>query len=335
MIRRLLTSILLVAGLSLVLAPGAFAETEAELLKRLESLKAETRRAGEAFDKAHWALDETEVRISRTDKKIAATTKQLKIARRRLNSHANSMYRREGLDIVGFLVGASDFEDLVSRMDYLSRIGESDARVVTRVEVLTKRLRAQRRELNVQRKAEAEEANKFRKRYDKLNGQLKYREREFKELKAKLDAVRSGGSAPSGVSALPGPNGMVFPVVGSYYYADTWGASRSGGRRRHQGTDIMAPRGTPIVAILSGTVRSKTNGLGGKTIWLTADNGWEFYYAHLDTWVVKSGRVKAGQVIATNGSTGNASGGAPHLHLQIHPGGGGPVNPYPYLRAME
>lgn len=313
----------------------ASAETEAQLKAQLDSLKSETRRAGEAYSKAYWQLDETEVRLKKTNARIKTTNKRLRVAKKRLNSRAEAMYRREELDLVGFLVGASSFEEFVSRLDYLSRVGEADARAVLDVKNLSARLKAQRSDLAAEQRKRSKSVDRLRSQRDKLQSRLQSKEAEFKRVKARLDQLRSGGSVPRGVAAVAGPNGMVFPVVGSYYYSDTWGASRSGGRRRHQGTDIMARRGTPVVAILSGTVTARTGGLGGKTIWLRADNGWQFYYAHLDTWAVRSGRVRAGQVIATVGSTGNASASAPHLHLQIHPGGGGPVNPYPYLRAME
>ncbi len=323
-----------VLGVSLLFVPRAFAETETQLLARLEELKRETRRAGEAFSKAYWELDETEVRLKKTESKLRATRKELKRAKRRLNERADAMYRRDAFDAVGFLIGASDFESFVTRAEHLRRIGQADADVVARVKLLSRRYTNQRTELLSERKERSRKLERLRRRRDQLQGRLRGKEAEFRQVKARLDRVRSGGTIPSGVRAIAGPNGMVFPVVGSYYYANTWGASRSGGRRRHQGTDIMAPRGTPIVAILSGTVRAGTGGLGGRTIWLRADNGWRFYYAHLDAWAVRSGRVRAGQVIGTVGSTGNAVGGAPHLHLEIHPGRG-PVNPYPYLRAME
>lgn len=333
--QRALTSVALLLVAALTLPPIASAATEAALKAQLQELKSQTASAGRDYMRAYWALDETDVRLAKTNRSIAKARADLAAARKRLNSRANAMYRREDLDVLTFLVGAQSFDEFATRLDFVTRIGASDAEAIAEVKKLQAVLLARRAKLKAERTRRAADYRALKRERDRLQGRLASKESEFRRVRAQLDAVRSNGAMPSGVSAMPGPNGMVFPVVGSYYYSNTWGASRSGGRRRHQGTDIMAPRGTPCVAVLSGTVRSKEGGLGGKVIWLTADNGWSFYYAHLDSWNVRSGRVRAGQQIGTVGATGNAAGGAPHLHFEIHPGGGGAVNPYPYLRAME
>ncbi len=324
--------LLLVSSLMPAVASGA---TQAQLRARLEELKSQSARAGQDYMKAHWALDATEAKLAKTNKKLAKTKKRLTAAKKQLNGRANSMYRREELELLTFLVGASSFEELVTRSDYLARIGKADAEAVAEVKKIKAELTEQRSELKKQRKSRAAEVSKLRSRKEKLQKRLSATEAEFRRVQRQLDNARSGGSLPRGVAGAAGPNGMVFPVRGSYYYSDTWGASRSGGRRRHQGTDIMARTGTPVVAAVAGTVTSKSGGLGGRTIWLRGKNGWTFYYAHLDRWIVRSGSVKAGQVIGTVGSTGNASASAPHLHLQMHWKGGAPTNPYPYLRRME
>jgi murein DD-endopeptidase MepM/ murein hydrolase activator NlpD len=285
--------------------------------------------------KAYWALDETDVRLNKTNRKIAKTKKQLASATRQLNFRANNIYRRENLDLVGFLVGAQSFEEFASRMDYLSRIGTADARAVAEVKRLRRSLFTEKKRLVAERKVRSKEAARLKRQRNALQKRLASTEAEFRKVQRQLDASRSGGSLPAGIAGAAGPNGMVFPVRGSNYYSNTWGASRSGGRRRHQGTDIMARRGTPVVACVSGTVRVGSNGLGGRTIWLRGKNGWSYYYAHLDRFVVRSGSVRAGQVIGTVGSTGNAAASSPHLHFQMHRGGGAPTNPYPYLRRME
>jgi murein DD-endopeptidase MepM/ murein hydrolase activator NlpD len=120
-------------------------------------------------------------------------------------------------------------------------------------------------------------------------------------------------------------------VNGPVGFGDTWGAPRSGGRR-HQGVDMIGDRGLPLVAVVDGFVQQKTNSLGGNAVWLSGADGNKYYYAHLDSWGA-AGSVTAGTVIGTLGDTGNARFSIPHLHFEIHPGGGAAVNPYPTVRA--
>lgn len=124
---------------------------------------------------------------------------------------------------------------------------------------------------------------------------------------------------------------IICPVQGGSPPYDSWLAPRSGGRL-HQGIDLLAETGRPLVAVVSGVVTQKTNRFGGITISLMGDNGNRYYYAHMSAWEGTSGWVPQGAVIGYNGDTGNAT-GIPHLHFQIFPGNGVPVNPYPSIVA--
>jgi murein DD-endopeptidase MepM/ murein hydrolase activator NlpD len=154
-------------------------------------------------------------------------------------------------------------------------------------------------------------------------------------LRPVVDQLRQAGLLPPvAVPTLPrgaGTGGGVCPVRGRMRIGQGWGAPRDGGRRRHQGIDLLAPAGTPLVAVADGRITRVSNverGLGGITLWLRDHQGTSYYYAHNQRNLARIGqRVRAGQVIAQVGATGNARGGPPHLHFQIHPGGGRPVNP--------
>ncbi|MDP9071829.1 MAG: M23 family metallopeptidase, partial [Actinomycetota bacterium] len=133
---------------------------------------------------------------------------------------------------------------------------------------------------------------------------------------------------PASVPRVIGSGEWVCPVQGPRAFSNDWGQPRSGGRR-HQGNDILSPRGTPVVANVGGNVRPHSSGLGGISYYLSGNDGNTYFGTHLDRLSGASGRVSAGTVIGYVGNSGNARGGPTHLHFEIHPGGGAPVNPYP------
>lgn len=317
------------------------APSVAQLRAKLASLKNEAKKAGDEYSKAYWRLDKTKLELVATNKKIAQSEQELAVATARLSSHVNMMYRQGEIDYLALLLTSDSLDDMLVRLEYVTRVGLQQADTVGEVEALRAGLLTEKANLEKLEAERENEAAALKKRAATLDARLKSVQSEYDKVQAQLLAAvakQSGGSSSkpgSSTARYPaGPNGMVFPVQGPNYYSDTWGAARSGGRT-HKGTDIMARSGVPCVAVLSGTVRTKSSSLGGMTIWLKADNGWAFYYAHLSRYAVTSGRVSAGQVIGYVGSTGNASASAPHLHFEIHPGGGAAVNPYRYLRAME
>jgi peptidoglycan LD-endopeptidase LytH len=166
---------------------------------------------------------------------------------------------------------------------------------------------------------------------------VRLEQRRQAQAAAKVKATQDPppAPAPSGGGGGGGGLGKACILERPYSYVDSWGAARSGGRS-HQGTDVMAPHGARVFAFVNGVVsRESTSTNGGIQLYLQGDNGVEYFYAHLSGYAVSTGtRVRAGQLIAYNGQTGNARYTAPHVHFEVHPGGGSPVNPYPHLKPV-
>lgn len=144
---------------------------------------------------------------------------------------------------------------------------------------------------------------------------------------------------PSRAHVLLTSKGFVFPVYGKYNYTDTYGAFRAD-TGFHEGNDIFATAGTPLVAVCDGSLnRVGTLPISGNRLWVKCSKtGDSFFYAHLSAFATDTRNgleVKAGQVIGFLGSTGDAEQTPPHLHFEVHPGDGDSVDPYPFLRAWE
>jgi murein DD-endopeptidase MepM/ murein hydrolase activator NlpD len=151
---------------------------------------------------------------------------------------------------------------------------------------------------------------------------------------------------PRAPAAAP-TTALLLPVAGirPSQLSDTFNDARAGGARIHDALDIMAPRGTPVLAAVDGKVEKLfTSDAGGLTVYQFDPSGtYCYYYAHLDAYApgLREGQLlKRGDVIGTVGSTGNANPDGPHLHFAIFLLGpdkkwheGTPVNPYPLLTA--
>jgi murein DD-endopeptidase MepM/ murein hydrolase activator NlpD len=136
------------------------------------------------------------------------------------------------------------------------------------------------------------------------------------------------------LNRMPVPEQLPMPIASlkPRSLADTWQAPRAPGRR-HEGIDIFAKQGTPIVATTEGIVlRQGENSLGGNVVWVLGPGGQRHYYAHLDKFadLTMGQRIEAGTVVGYVGNTGNARTTPAHLHYGIYTRAGA-INPYPLL----
>lgn len=125
-----------------------------------------------------------------------------------------------------------------------------------------------------------------------------------------------------------------LPSDATYHYTDEWSA-------KHQGTDIFASRGMPVVAVVAGRARAAEDPKGGHVVYLQGDDGRTYYYAHLDSRdpvLEEAGPlgvdVEAGAMLGGVGNSGNAAGTEPHLHFQISENGRA-IDPFPELSELD
>lgn len=325
----------------------------------LDEVRAERARIQERLDAAAATLSDLESREARLEDeqsqlrhRLDALARELAAADARVRLRVRAVYKGGSADPVVVLLSGGDPEAAVERAMLIGRLVGGDRNQTERAENTRTELRAVGDRLEdteaelaaavAERRATLEDIESDLERAQALEERLEAEERARQEEERRrreeerarqarvVQAPSGGGSAGGDVST----GGMACPVARPHSFSDTWGAPRSGGRR-HQGTDILAPRGQTVLAIVSGVwdVRSYGRSAGHWAI-LRGDDGHAYYYMHLETHVVGDGaRVAVGQQVATNGDTGNAR-GTPHVHFELHPGGGGPVNPYPTLRRI-
>jgi murein DD-endopeptidase MepM/ murein hydrolase activator NlpD len=268
---------------------------------------------------------------------------------KRVVKAAGNLYRAGRSDMLEVLLTSESLAELSSRAQVLSRVSQRDttafieySRTEDRLNALADDKKAKAEELAQTELDLAGESERLQSLFEEVSG-------EYEDLKEKLAAAAAAAAAAEaeaeavapGAPSAPAPStpsyygstgGMACPVAGPVSFVDSWGAPRAG--HTHVGVDMMAAYGTPVVAIVDGSITMSSYGSSaGNWQILSGNNGHAYYYMHNQQNIVNGGHVRAGQQIATVGDTGNAV-GTPHLHFEYHPGGGGPVNPYPLVASI-
>ncbi|MET8011397.1 M23 family metallopeptidase [Streptomyces sp. NPDC005271] len=165
-----------------------------------------------------------------------------------------------------------------------------------------------------------EGADDFRDRASRTQERIDLQARQAAERKRKIEeAARKEALRPK--FAIP---------VAQHGLSATFGQAGINWMSVHTGIDFPVSYGTPVMAATDGTVRTQWNDAYGNMVIVTAPDGTETWYCHLSSAKIRSGSVKAGDTIAYSGNSGNSTG--PHLHFEVHPGGGAAVDPLPWLR---
>ena len=321
---------LLLGGVLVVgLVPGAFADSKPSDVRR--QLAAVTQEVEHAEHEQEALLE----RIRRLEASVKRTQQQTAAVRARLSERARATYTNGmGSDeVVLSIMTSGRPTDTVERISLLGAVSAGDDEVLERARSATRRLRIQREQLDIARAEAAATEKRLVKRSAELNAllaKLAAAQRSERSVRASRDgSSRDIGAARGVVTA-----GRACLVGPAHSFSDTYGHPRGGGRA-HEGVDVFAPYGSGVYAVESGTIkRAYTSSRGGKTIVLTGNSGTEYWYMHQSANSVSSGQsVAVGERIGSVGTSGNAQGRSAHVHFEVHPGGGGPINPTPFVRA--
>ncbi len=336
--KRSLIAGLLVAALVFSLPAVAVSATleekqaEAEKVRQqIEAMKVESQRLAQEYNAALSEYETIRSEVEGNREQLEKAQNDYKRARAILYERLRSIYKSGEVSSVEVLLESTSLDDFLNRYDFFSYIGHRDYQIFDEV----KRLREEISER--QRSLEEKEARQ-RQLLGSVNARRQAMEASLQEQQAYLDSVNKEilqllATTGGGGTPVNTPIGsFVFPVRGPHTFTNDWHAPRTG--HLHQGNDIFAAEGTPCVACVSGTVNHGEGKNAGLYVRLAGDDGNVYYYMHLQRFAA-TGHVTAGTVIGYVGDTGNAEGGPPHLHFEIHPGGGAAINPYPILLASD
>ena len=330
----------LAAGLLVVIASiaslPASAGTKDQLDEAKRDLTAVQAQLSEAT--AEWQAAERDLVLTRGE--VRATRAEIDRLERDVARLEDRLERRAVLafqsgpgSTIDLLLSSESFADFSARLEFLGSMTQADSDLIVERDVAEERLRRERDDLLQLETRQEEEALALESARSRIQSSLSAIQQKVAELTEKYREELAAQKELVILGQTPDPSGalQVCPVAGPNSFVDSFGWPRVG--HTHQGTDLISPAGTPVVAAHPGVVSHSSSSSGGIQAYVRGSSGTYTFYAHLSGYSSASGSVGAGTVIGYVGSTGNA-GSTNHLHFEYHPGGGAAVNPYQLLLAV-
>jgi peptidoglycan LD-endopeptidase LytH len=326
--------IALLLGVAALVSAPARADTRSDLeaaRRRLEAAQAELDRVTADWQRSETALAQAQDAAAVARARIRSLAQELAQTQRRLNDRVAAAYMSGGAFSVGALLTADSIQDATDRLQYAQSVVQGDADLATEVGVQSEELKREEARLRQAAAREAATAAALEAQRNQLAGRVEELDGVVADLKAELDAEQERELGLSGQVPVTGSGAIqTCPVAGPNSFVDSFGWPRPGGRT-HQGIDLIAAYGTPVVAVAPGVARTAANTLGGNAVVVNSAGGDWTYYAHLSSYGTL-GSVSAGTVIGRVGSTGDTN--VNHLHFEYHPNGGAAIDPYGALLSV-
>ena len=333
--RRILFSVAL-AGASVltgVTAPAAGADPLSDARRDLVAAQAAAVAAAQRYTDALTEQARHEAEIARLEAEIPrlrARAEELKV---QVQDRAVQLYQQGSSMPISRMIEAESVVDAARAINLTSNAASHDRDLAAELTRTAAQLAHDQVELRTRKTALDGLIPQLATDHARLDAALVAADTAVDALEAVGFSQATFGGLDGAAAGRVATGAATCPVAGTTAFVNDWGAPRSGGRT-HQGNDMFAAWGTPLVAVIDGVVRHDLDDLGGVGVWLDGDDGVSYYYAHLSRWEGDPRRVARGDIVGYVGDTGNARGGPAHLHFGIRAPNAEMVNPYPTVRAL-
>lgn len=334
---------------------------------QLDGLKTGLDKLVGEYQQAYGKLQEIEDAIAKKERELNSATEQQVFYQKILNKLSVFTYRDGDIYFFEVVLGTKSFKDLIVRLDYLVKLSQRQAEILSAAKRLREVVATGRDQLATEKAQQKELVSSLQSKQEDIYRLLSEQQAMLNSLGSQTSALESEKAKTEELKKLEAAKAieiagtsitisMGFPIPSphAHSFINDWGFPRAGNSSGHQGTDIFAMKGTPVIAVADGVIGPEFGfiRIGGWRLHLVDSNGVDYYYAHLNNdspgtddnqggagtayapGISPGVKVKKGQLLGFIGDSGDAEPTPAHVHFGIQVNDKW-VNPYPHLKSAD